>query len=164
MVEVLAAMLFMAIVIPVAIQGLQVASRAGVVAQRKAVAARIGDRLLNDALMANQFSQSVQPGMGNVPAQSGVEQYGPIQYQWTVRSEPWNQMAVNGNGLTPTTPDQMSFNQTGASAMSTTTPGVSPVVISDPAIFRQLTVEVSYPVQSKKYSVRLSTLLVDLSQ
>jgi type II secretory pathway pseudopilin PulG len=164
MVEVLAAMMFMAIVIPAAVEGLRVASRAGVVAQRKAVAARIGDRLLNDALLANQFSQSVQPGMGNVPVQSGVEQYGPIQYRWTMRSEPWNQSAMNDNGVTPVSPEQTSFNQTGGNATSATTPGTSPVVISDVAIFQQLTVEVTYPVQNRNFSVKLSTLLVDLSK
>ena len=39
--EVLAALLFMAIVIPVAMQGVQVANRAGVAAQRKTVAIQL---------------------------------------------------------------------------------------------------------------------------
>ena len=41
LVEVLAALLFMAIVIPVAVEGLRIASLAGQVAQRKSVAARV---------------------------------------------------------------------------------------------------------------------------
>src|SRR5882762_4963509 len=45
--EVLAALLFMAIVIPVAVQGLHIASRAGSVSERKAVGARIAERKLN---------------------------------------------------------------------------------------------------------------------
>ncbi len=50
--EVLAALTFMAIVIPVAIEGLRIANRAGVVAQRKTVAARVADSVLNEALVA----------------------------------------------------------------------------------------------------------------
>src|SRR5436190_13357159 len=46
--EVLAALAFMAIVIPVAVNGLRVANLAGQVGQRKAVAARIAERVLNE--------------------------------------------------------------------------------------------------------------------
>ena len=45
--EVLAALLFMAIVIPVAVQGLQIASRAGSVSERKALGARLAESKLN---------------------------------------------------------------------------------------------------------------------
>ena len=61
--EVLAALLFMAIVIPVAMQGLQVASRAGVVAVRKAEAARVADRLLNESIVTTNWNQSMQSGV-----------------------------------------------------------------------------------------------------
>jgi len=44
--EVLAALLFMAIVIPVAIEGMHIASLAGTVAARKGEAARVAQRLL----------------------------------------------------------------------------------------------------------------------
>ena len=46
--EVLAALLFLAIVIPVTLQGLRVASMAGEVGQRKMIAARIGNKVLNE--------------------------------------------------------------------------------------------------------------------
>ena len=45
LVEVLAALLFMAIVIPVAVDGLRLANLAGQVGQRKAAAARIAERI-----------------------------------------------------------------------------------------------------------------------
>ena len=83
--EVLAALAFMAIVIPVAVEGLRVASRAGVVAQRKAVAARIADRVLNEALVGGQ-SQSA--------ARNGVAQEGAAEYRWTIRYAPWPEDAM----------------------------------------------------------------------
>jgi prepilin-type N-terminal cleavage/methylation domain-containing protein len=82
LVEVLAALLFMAVVIPVAVDGLRVASRASVVGQRKAVAARIAERLLNEQVVTSQSS-----GTG----QSGTVREGSVDYAWTVRLEIWNQ-------------------------------------------------------------------------
>src|SRR5882757_7919638 len=95
--EVLAALALMAIVIPVAIHGLRVANLAGVVAQRKALAARIGERLLNEAVVTRQWNQSVQ---------NGTEQAGPYQFRWTIRNEPWSQLA-----LTQTVGAQNGVNQ-----------------------------------------------------
>src|SRR2546422_4364621 len=82
--EVLAALAFMAIVIPVAVQGLRVASLAGQVGQRKAVAGRIAERVLNELTVTGQ-SQGT--------ARSGVAQDGALFYRWTVRAEPWSEAA-----------------------------------------------------------------------
>lgn len=79
--EVLAALLFMAIVIPVAVQGLQIASRAGEVAQRKAIAARIGERVLTEVVATRQLT------MAN---QRGTIQEGAAEYRYTTQIEPWN--------------------------------------------------------------------------
>lgn len=80
--EVLAALLFLAIVIPVAVQGLQVASRAGQVAVRKAAAVRVADRLLNEAVVIAQWRQGIQ---------SGVYEEGPYRYRWSLQLEPWDE-------------------------------------------------------------------------
>jgi len=80
LVEVLAALAFMAIVIPVAVQGLRVANLAAQVAQRKATAARIADRILNELMVTGQWRSATA---------SGVLQEGPQQYQWLMRSENW---------------------------------------------------------------------------
>ena len=80
LVEVLAALTFMAIVIPVAVEGLHIANRAGVVAQRKSVAARVAERVLNEALVASQS----QAG-----ARNGVVQEGAIDYRWSIRYTTW---------------------------------------------------------------------------
>jgi type II secretory pathway component PulJ len=79
--EVLAALLFMAIVIPVAVQGLRIASLSGQVGQRKAEAARIAERVLNELAVTRQWQNS---------AQSGVIEEGPTEYLWSTRLEPWN--------------------------------------------------------------------------
>jgi type II secretory pathway pseudopilin PulG len=76
--EVLAAMLFMAIVIPVAVGALRISSLAGVVATRKAVAARIAERVLNEMIVTGQAQKN---------AQSGKVQEGPIEYTWTMNIE-----------------------------------------------------------------------------
>ena len=82
LVEVLAALLFMAIVIPAAVQGLRLANLAGQVAGRKTVAARHAERLLNEAVVTQAWKQS---------AQSGTIQDGGFIYRWQVRNENWYQ-------------------------------------------------------------------------
>jgi len=77
--EVLAAMLFMAIVIPVAVAGLRIASLAGVVGARKAVACRIAERVLNEAVVTGQVQKSYQ---------SGTVREGILDYRWTLNIEP----------------------------------------------------------------------------
>src|SRR2546425_815074 len=60
--EVLAALVFMAIVIPVAVEGLQIANRAGQVAVRKGEAMRVADRILNESIVTTNWSKSGQSG------------------------------------------------------------------------------------------------------
>jgi prepilin-type N-terminal cleavage/methylation domain-containing protein len=131
--EVLAALALMAIVIPVAIHGLRVAGLAGAVAQRKALAARIGERLLNETVVNRQWNQSVQ---------NGTEQAGPYQFRWTIRNDPWNQLALN----------QTVGGQN----------GVNQGVVNQNTI-HQLSVDVAFAAQGRDFSVHLSTL-IDTSQ
>src|SRR2546423_4249739 len=83
--EVLAALVFMAIVIPAAVHGLRIAGLAGQVAERKSAAARIAERLLNEQIVTTQSSQSTQ---------NGTLQDGLYQYRWQMRNEPWDQDAL----------------------------------------------------------------------
>ena len=80
--EVLAALMFMAIVIPAAIEGLRIASLAGTVAERKGEAVRVAQRLLAENLVTTNWNQS---------AQSGTLTEGRRQFRWTMRTDPWNQ-------------------------------------------------------------------------
>jgi type II secretory pathway pseudopilin PulG len=80
--EVLAALVFMAILIPVALEGLSIASRAGEVAARKSEAVILAESLLNEnAIMTN----------GNQSMQSGVTRQGIHDFHWSLHNEPWVQ-------------------------------------------------------------------------
>jgi len=139
--EVLAALLFMAIVIPVAMQGLQVASRAGVVAVRKAEAARVADRVLNESIVTTNWNQSMQ---------SGVVIEDDRSYRWSLRSEQWNQALTNQtltSSMGVAVASQPTINQSTANQVT----------------MNLLTVEVSYVVQSQEFSVRESTLINPLT-
>jgi type II secretion system protein I len=80
--EVLAAMAFLAIVVPVIIQGLSLASRAGEVAERKGVAARVAERVLNESIVTTNWNQS---------ALSGTVTEGAREFAWTLRNEAWSE-------------------------------------------------------------------------
>lgn len=107
--EVLAALVFMAIVIPVAVDGISVANRAGVVAGRKAVATRLAENMLNELLVTGEWESA---------GQRGTFEEGPEGYSWTLDNQAWDQ----GN-------------------------------------MRQVSIEVTYPVRSQEYTVRLTTLV-----
>ena len=107
--EVLAALMFMAIVIPVALQGLQIASRAGTVAERKREAARVAERVLNECIVTTNWVQAVQ---------SGTVLEAEREYRWTLRTEAWTESAM-----------------------------------------QLLSVDVTFPVQGKDYTVPMSTLV-----
>jgi len=109
--EVLAALLFLAIVIPATLEALHVASQAGEVSARKPAAARVADRVLNDSIVQTNWDGGPQ---------SGIAMEGDQEFHWTLSRQDWT---------------------TGTMQL--------------------LTVEVTYPVQGKDYSVKLSTL-VDL--
>jgi type II secretory pathway pseudopilin PulG len=82
LIEVLAAMLFMAVVIPVAMEGLRTASLAGEVAQRKMIAARIANKVLNELKVTGRLQNA---------SQSGVVEESGLNYRWTVKNEAWTE-------------------------------------------------------------------------
>jgi prepilin-type N-terminal cleavage/methylation domain-containing protein len=84
--EVLAALLLLAIVIPVALEGLHVASRAGEVGQRKMVATRIGNKVLNELKVTGQLQNTGQTGV--------VQDHG-INYRWNVKNQSWTEDALS---------------------------------------------------------------------
>ena len=86
LVEVLAALLFMAILIPVTLEAVRVASRAGQVSARKAVAQRIGERVMNELFVTDGFRQSGATGQ--------IEERRRT-YEWSMRSESWTEDNLN---------------------------------------------------------------------
>lgn len=84
--EVLAALLLMAIVIPVVMQGMGVASRAGLVGTRKAAAMRVAERVLNE--------QFITSGTTTSASASGTTTEGDTSYRWTVETTSWPVLAT----------------------------------------------------------------------
>src|SRR5712671_1012811 len=80
--EVLAALVFMAILIPVALEGLSIASRSGQVAARKSEAALVAESILNENIVTTNWNTSLQ---------NGTVRQGFHDFQWTMRNDPWNQ-------------------------------------------------------------------------
>jgi hypothetical protein len=83
--EGLAAMLFLAIVIPAAVEAMHVASLAGTVAARKGAAARVADRVLNESLVATNWSTGTQRGTATEGAQ---------EFRWTLTRQNWPEDAM----------------------------------------------------------------------
>ena|SRR5436190_11646493 len=80
--EVLASLVFMAILIPVALEALSIATRAGEVAARKGEAALVAERVLNEIVVTTNWNKSVQ---------SGSVRQGVREFRWTLHNDPWNQ-------------------------------------------------------------------------
>jgi len=81
-VEILAAMLFMAIVIPVTVEGIMIANRAGVAAERKRVAVGLADMLLTEKVVTEEWRDGEQQG-----------DFGEDwpEYNWVLRNETWEE-------------------------------------------------------------------------
>ena len=77
--EILAALLFMAIVIPAAVEALHLAGVSGTIAVRKANAVRVADDILNQSVVGTNWSQ----------AQGGDVTQDGHTYHWTVKNETW---------------------------------------------------------------------------
>ena len=93
LVEVLASLMLIALVVPVAMEAMSVASRAGELGRRKAAAVRVGERVLGQLLAEGQLAS------GN---SSGVAQEGPFEYPWAVRVENWPEDALQQATVTVT--------------------------------------------------------------
>ena len=78
--ETLAALVFLAIVIPVAVEALHVASLAGQVAARKGEAGRVAQRVLNESIVMTNWSSGLQ---------NGTITQGTDDFHWTLTTQPW---------------------------------------------------------------------------
>ena len=85
MIEVLAALLLMAIVVPVAMHAMSVATRAGILGQRKAAAMRVAERVLAETIVTGGALQATN---------SGAIAEGDMTYAWTLQSETWTEDAM----------------------------------------------------------------------
>jgi len=83
--EILAAMFFMALVIPVAMQAITISSDAGSMAKRKSVAVQLGDALLQELAITDTWRTGNQSGQFEQPYE---------EYSWQIRNEPWHQQGL----------------------------------------------------------------------
>ncbi|MGB0582626.1 MAG: type II secretion system protein [Limisphaerales bacterium] len=83
--EVLAAMFFMGLVIPVAMQAIKISSDAGSMAKRKSVAVQLGDALLQELAITDTWRSGNQSGQFEAPYEN---------YQWQIRNETWHQQGM----------------------------------------------------------------------
>lgn len=113
LVEVLAALTLLAIVVPVAVEALHVASGAGEAATRKAAAIRIAERVLNENIVTTNWNQSVQTG-------SVIED--GHTYQWTLRNELWPVDSMQLLTAEVTFPIQNRSSAVRLSTLASTTP------------------------------------------
>lgn len=84
--EILAAMLFMAIVIPVTVRGISFANRMGVMAERKRVAQVLAGKKLNEFILDDSWREGNQSG-DFTDSESGDDSLS--QYTWTLETTPW---------------------------------------------------------------------------
>jgi prepilin-type N-terminal cleavage/methylation domain-containing protein len=85
LVETLAALMLIAIIVPVAMQGLAISNRAGILGQRKAAAMRVADRILNELIVTNAAQQA---------GTTGVIADGDVSYPWSLTAENWSEDAM----------------------------------------------------------------------
>jgi hypothetical protein len=83
--EILAAMLFLALVIPTALQAIRISSDAGTMATRKAVATRLGDALLTQLAVTDEWRGGTQSGQFDPPYQD---------YRWQIQTENWTELGM----------------------------------------------------------------------
>lgn len=134
--ETLVAMLFMAIVIPAAIQGVSIANRAGVVARHKREAAHLAERLLNETIVTNQLpnedSLTFDDTSWMLEEHQGEFEEAP-NYRWELWGEPWGEDYLFLSEETEIT-------------------------------LHLITAEVFFTAQGQEYSVRLSTIVEEAEE
>jgi type II secretory pathway pseudopilin PulG len=80
--EILAAMVFMAIVLPVAFEGMSIATRGSVASQRAREAAQLGDALLTELVATGDWQDGNQDGDFE-PDHNG--------YSWRLTTQDWSE-------------------------------------------------------------------------
>ncbi len=127
--EVLVALGLIAVITPVVVQGLNLASLAGEVSQRKALAMRVAERVLYETVVTANW---------NSAGQNRTEQAGSIPLHYTIRNEPWTALST-------------------VTAVSTAD-GINQTYVNANNL-HVISVDVSFPAQGKTYSVHLSTVV-----
>jgi prepilin-type N-terminal cleavage/methylation domain-containing protein len=127
--EMLVALGLIALITPVVVQGLKLASLAGEVSQRKSLAMRVAERVLNETIVTGRWNNA---------GQGGTEQAGSIPMHWTIRNEPWAALG----------------NLTGVNTAN----GINQGFVNANNL-HLLSVDVSFKAQEQTYTVHASTVV-----
>jgi type II secretory pathway pseudopilin PulG len=90
-VEVFAALVFLAILIPAIVEGLSIANRTSIVAERSTVAGELAENKLNEILLSSTGGTDVASTMGS-GGDFGTDWPG---YRWQMTQGTWDQDTVN---------------------------------------------------------------------
>jgi type II secretory pathway pseudopilin PulG len=84
LVEILAALAFLGLVIPVAVSAIMIANRAAVVSERSMIAVQLGENRLNDLMLANAWTTAESRGTFDHPG-----------YRWELKKQDWQTGAMS---------------------------------------------------------------------
>lgn len=85
LVEILAALAFLGLVIPVAVRAIMIANRAAVVSERSTLAAQLGENRLNELMLANAWTTAESRGTFE----------GYPGYRWELKKQDWETGAMS---------------------------------------------------------------------
>ena len=88
-VEVFAAMVFLAILVPAVLEGLSIANRASVVAERSSIAGELAENKLNEILLSSTGGATSD---SDTSGDFGTDWPG---YRWQTTQDTWDQDSVN---------------------------------------------------------------------
>lgn len=82
--ESLAALAFLAVVVPVAVYGVRIANLAGQVADRRVLAAQVADRVLNELVVTGRWNTGGR----------GTAEEGRHRFDWRAESQSWERATL----------------------------------------------------------------------
>jgi len=93
-VEVFAAMVFLAILVPAIVEGLSIANRASLVAERGGIAGELAENKMNEILVATTGTNNNNTGesASNTGGNFGTDWPG---YRWEMTQQTWDQDSLN---------------------------------------------------------------------
>ena len=148
-VEILAALIFLAVVIPAIVSALSLSGRAGEMTERSGAAGELAENKLNEMLTADAWQSAGNSASGDC----GADWPG---YRWEMAQTPWTGGGnAGGASGASSTPAAISGTTSTSTAGSTGSIGSTTVT--------ELKVQVFFKVQGIERSVTLSTLVNSLT-
>ena len=152
-VEILAALMFLAVVVPAIVTALTLSNKASEVTERSAAAGELAENKLNEMLTADAW----QTG-GTMAGDGGADWPG---YRWELTQSPWTGGSVASGGTSSASTSSSSSIGSGLSTGSSS--GGSTASNAGNTTLTELKVSVFFKVQGVERSVSLSTVVNSLT-